>query len=97
MGNIKSPDLSVEKWLRSLKPRAELTARYALRAKYSPFRNDSEFSARITALLRMIHADSVILAAILTDARKLESHIAEELAAIIPDNSQSPADRQRSA
>jgi hypothetical protein len=45
----------------------------------------------------MIHADAVILAAILTDARKLESHIAEELAAIIPDNSQSPADRQRSA
>ncbi len=62
-------DPALQQWLRSLKPRVELTARYALRAKFAALRADSGFTARITELLHMLQPDSDELAAILRDAQ----------------------------
>jgi hypothetical protein len=62
-------DPALQHWLRSLKPRVELTARYALRAKFAALRADGDFTARITELLHMLRPDSEELAAILRDAQ----------------------------
>jgi hypothetical protein len=62
-------DPALQHWLRSLKPRVELTARYALRAKFVAIRADPDFSARITELLRLLQPNSEELAAILKDAQ----------------------------
>jgi hypothetical protein len=62
-------DPALQQWLRSLKPRVELTARYALRAKFAALRADPGFTARITELLHMLQPDSDELAAILRDAQ----------------------------
>jgi len=62
-------DPALQQWLRSLKPRVELTARYALRAKFAALRADPAFTARITELLHLLHPDSEELAAILRDAQ----------------------------
>jgi hypothetical protein len=62
-------DPALQQWLRSLKPRVELTARYALRAKFAALRADPDFTARITELLHMLQPDSDELAAILRDAQ----------------------------
>lgn len=62
-------DPALQHWLRSLKPRVELTARYALRAKFAALRGDSDFTARITELLHILQPDSDELAAILRDAQ----------------------------
>jgi hypothetical protein len=62
-------DPALQQWLRSLKPRVELTARYALRAKFAALRADSDFTARITELLHLLRPDSDELAAILRDAQ----------------------------
>ena len=62
-------DPALQQWLRSLKPRVELTARYALRAKFAAIRDDAEFSARIAALLRQMQPSDEDLAAILRDAQ----------------------------
>jgi hypothetical protein len=59
----------LQHWLRSLKPRVELTARYALRAKFAALRADPGFTARITELLHRLQPDSEELAAILRDAQ----------------------------
>jgi hypothetical protein len=62
-------DPALQHWLRSLKPRVELTARYALRAKFAGLRADPGFTLRITELLHMLQPDSDELAAILRDAQ----------------------------
>ena len=62
-------DPALQLWLRSLKPRVELTARYALRAKFAGLRADPDFTRRITELLHMLQPDSEELAAILRDAQ----------------------------
>lgn len=62
-------DPALQQWLRSLKPRVELTARYALRAKFAALRADPGFTTRITELLHMLQPDSEELAAILRDAQ----------------------------
>jgi hypothetical protein len=62
-------DPALQQWLRSLKPRVELTARYALRAKFAALRCDPDFTQRITELLHMLQPDSEDLAAILRDAQ----------------------------
>jgi hypothetical protein len=62
-------DPALQQWLRSLKPRVELTARYALRAKFAALRADPGFTLRITELLHMLQPDSDELAAILRDAQ----------------------------
>ena len=62
-------DPALRHWLRSLKPRVELTARYALRAKFAALRADPDFTARITELLHLLQHDSEELAAILRDAQ----------------------------
>jgi hypothetical protein len=62
-------DPALQHWLRSLKPRVELTARYALRTKFSALRADPGFTARITELLHLLRPDSEELAAILRDAQ----------------------------
>jgi hypothetical protein len=62
-------DPALQHWLRSLKPRVELTARYALRAKFAALRADPAFTARITELLHLLRPDSEELAAILRDAQ----------------------------
>jgi hypothetical protein len=62
-------DPALQQWLRSLKPRVELTARYALRAKFAALRADPDFAARITELLHVLQPDSDELAAILRDAQ----------------------------
>ena len=62
-------DPALQQWLRSLKPRVELTARYALRAKFAALRADPGFTARITELLHLLRPDSDELAAILRDAQ----------------------------
>ena len=62
-------DPALQHWLRSLKLRVELTARYALRAKFAALRADGDFTARITELLHMLRPDSEELAAILRDAQ----------------------------
>ena len=62
-------DPALQHWLRSLKPRVELTARYALRAKFAALRADPDFTARITELLHLLKPDSNELAAILRDAQ----------------------------
>jgi hypothetical protein len=62
-------DPALQAWLRSLKPRVELTARYALRAKFASLRSDPDFTARITELLHMLQPESEELAAILRDAQ----------------------------
>lgn len=64
-------DPALQKWLRSLKPRTELAARYALRAKFLSLRGDEAFSARITELLQMLKPDDAELGAILADARRV--------------------------
>jgi hypothetical protein len=62
-------DPALQQWLRSLKPRVELTARYALRAKFASLRADPDFTARITELLHMLQPDAEELAAVLRDAQ----------------------------
>ncbi|HWE75278.1 MAG TPA: hypothetical protein VG328_19115 [Stellaceae bacterium] len=62
-------DPALQLWLRSLKPRVELTARYALRAKFAALRCDLDFTQRITELLHLLQPDSEELAAILRDAQ----------------------------
>ncbi|HEY3919605.1 MAG TPA: hypothetical protein VGL83_17585 [Stellaceae bacterium] len=62
-------DPALQQWLRSLKPRVELTARYALRAKFPAIRADRDFGARIAELLYQLHPDDEELAAILRDAQ----------------------------
>jgi hypothetical protein len=62
-------DPALQLWLRSLKPRVELTARYALRAKFAALRSDPDFTQRITELLHVLQPDSEELAAILRDAQ----------------------------
>lgn len=62
-------DPALQQWLRSLKPRVELTARYALRAKFATIREDAEFSARIASLLYQLKPSDEDLAAILRDAQ----------------------------
>jgi len=62
-------DPALQQWLRSLKPRVELTARYALRAKFASLRADPDFTARITELLHLLQPDSDELAAVLRDAQ----------------------------
>lgn len=62
-------DPALQQWLRSLKPRVELTARYALRAKFASLRADPDFTARITELLHVLQPDSEELAAVLRDAQ----------------------------
>lgn len=62
-------DPALQHWLRSLKPRVELTARYALRAKFAALRADPGFTGRITELLHLLKPDSDELAAILRDAQ----------------------------
>jgi hypothetical protein len=62
-------DPALQLWLRSLKPRVELTARYALRAKFAALRGDPDFTQRITELLHMLRPGSEELAAILRDAQ----------------------------
>jgi hypothetical protein len=64
-------DPALQKWLRSLKPRTELAARYALRAKFLSLRGDEAFSARITELLQALKPDDAELGAILADARRV--------------------------
>jgi len=61
-------DPALQRWLRSLKPRVELTARYALRAKFASLRADEEFSRRVVELLHFLQPDQEELAAILNDA-----------------------------
>jgi hypothetical protein len=62
-------DPALQLWLRSLKPRVELTARYALRAKFAALRCDPDFTLRITELLHMLQPDAEELGAILRDAQ----------------------------
>jgi hypothetical protein len=62
-------DPALQLWLRSLKPRVELTARYALRAKFAALRCDPDFTLRITELLHMLQPGAEELAAILRDAQ----------------------------
>ena len=62
-------DPALQQWLRSLKPRVELTARYALRAKFAALRADPDFTARISELLHLLRPNSDELAAILRDAQ----------------------------
>jgi hypothetical protein len=61
-------DPALLKWLYSLKPRTELAARYALRAKFMSLRCDDAFSARVTELLHILKPDDAELVAILQDA-----------------------------
>ena len=62
-------DPALQQWLRSLKHRVELTARYALRAKFAAIRDDPEFAARIASLLHQLKPSDEELAAILRDAQ----------------------------
>jgi hypothetical protein len=71
-------DPALQKWLRSLKPRTELTARYALVAKYPALRVDPGFRARIAELLFALRPDDTELAAIFNEARMLNRGIGEE-------------------
>ena len=71
-------DPALQKWLRSLKPRTELTARYALVAKYAALRVDPGFRARIAELLQTLKPDDCELAAIFNEARLLTSGDGEE-------------------
>ena len=64
-------DPALQRWLRSLKPRTELAARYALRAKFLSLRGDEAFSARITELLQDLKPSDAELGAILADARRV--------------------------
>lgn len=64
-------DPALQKWLRSLKPRTELAARYALRAKFLSLRGDEAFSARITELLQLLKPSDEELGAILADAQRV--------------------------
>ena len=64
-------DPALQNWLRSLKPRSELAARYALRAKFLSLRGDEKFSARIAELLQMLKPSDDELGAILADARRV--------------------------
>lgn len=64
-------DPALQKWLRSLKPRTELAARYALRAKFLSLRGDEAFSARIAELLQILKPSDAELGAILADAQRV--------------------------
>jgi ubiquinone biosynthesis protein UbiJ len=64
-------DPALQRWLRSLKPRSELAARYALRAKFLSLRGDAAFSVRIAELLQSLKPDEAELGAILADARRV--------------------------
>lgn len=64
-------DPALQKWLRSLKPRAELAARYALRAKFLSLRGDQAFAARITELLQSLKPNDAELGVILQDAQRV--------------------------
>lgn len=68
-------DPAIDAWLRSLKPQAELVARFALRAKFPSVRADPAFSARINQLMAAINPDARQLYAILNDAKRLETNI----------------------
>lgn len=64
-------DPALQKWLRSLKPRTELAARYALRAKFLALRGDDAFSARIGELLQVLKPSDEELGEILADAKRV--------------------------
>lgn len=64
-------DPALQKWLRSLKPRTELAARYALRAKFLSLRGDEAFSARIGELLQALKPSDQELGEILADAKRV--------------------------
>lgn len=64
-------DPALQKWLRSLKPRTELAARYALRAKFLSLRGDEAFSARICELLQLLKPSDQELGEILGDAKRV--------------------------
>jgi hypothetical protein len=68
-------DPALQKWLRSLKPRTELTARYALVARYPALRGDPGFRARIVELLYALKPDDRELAAIFNEARLLNNEL----------------------
>jgi hypothetical protein len=78
-GMLHDPrDPALQNWLRSLKPRTELTARYALVAKYPALRTDPGFRARIVELLRAVQPDAAELAAIFNAAKLLNSGIGDD-------------------
>ena len=70
-------DPALQRWLRSLKPRTELAARYALRAKFLSLRGDEAFSTRITELLQALKPSDAELGAILQDARRVGEAFAQ--------------------
>lgn len=71
-------DPALQRWLRALKPRAELTARYALTAKFPAMRRDPDFVARIAELLEMLRPSEAELAAIRKGAAFFCATSAEE-------------------
>lgn len=79
MARADPQDPAIDAWLRTLKPQAELVARFAMRAKFPSVRADQAFSARINKLMAAINPDARQLYTILNDAKRLESNISERI------------------
>lgn len=69
-------DFETLTWLASLRPRAELTMRIALRDTFDILQVDPVFGARIKLLLDLVDPRPAQMAAIMTEARMLERALA---------------------
>lgn len=72
-------DPKIDRWLRSLEPRQELTVRYAMREHFPTVRADRKFSARVDELRAALNPDEDQLAMIIRDARLVGNQLGELL------------------
>lgn len=72
-------DPAIERWLRSIEPRQELTVRYAMRARFPTVRASRKFTARIDEVRAALNPNEDQLAMIIADARLVEESLDELL------------------